>query len=79
MKKIKRILTVILVIIMCLNFGTLDSKAAASVSIALSASSISMGTTNMEMEATRLLPGRFRSMHPEMQHPTPEIPMQNIW
>ena len=43
MKKIKRILTVILVIIMCLNFGTLDSKAAASVSIALSASSISMG------------------------------------
>ncbi|MBQ9279175.1 MAG: cadherin-like beta sandwich domain-containing protein [Lachnospiraceae bacterium] len=43
MKNIKKILTMILVLVMCLNFGTLDSKAAASVSIALSTGSTSIG------------------------------------
>ena len=43
MKNFKKILTVILAVVMCLNFGTIDSKAAASVSIALSSSSVSIG------------------------------------
>ena len=43
MKNTKRIITFLLVFILFLNFGTINSKAAASVSIALSSGSVSIG------------------------------------
>ena len=43
MKSIKKILTMFLTIIVCFSFGTLDSKAAASVTIGLSTGSTSIG------------------------------------
>ncbi len=43
MKTMKRFITFVLAFVICLNFGVIDSKAAASVSIALSSGSTSIG------------------------------------
>lgn len=43
MKKIRKLLSFFIVFIMCISFGTIDSKAAASVSISLSSGSVSIG------------------------------------